>query len=211
MDKRSTSLQFAAQQVLHQLTVQRLVQRVYEQRLIGNVERGAYVECMIELALKECHPAWSLTATWDSCDLVNRKTGARIEIKQSAALQTWHLSSCPNCGSLYEWDVRDESGKASPQFSIKQREVDLYVFAWHPEKDPEIAGHRRPDQWKFFVVAETCLPERDGGIGLGPLNQLIERGDLAEYGGYDALAAMVANVLEALPSLKAGPDRGRSA
>ena len=128
MDKGSTSLQFAAQQVLHQLTVQRLVQRVYEQRLIGNVERGAYIECMIELALREHHPAWGLTETWDSWDLVNLKSGARIEIKQSAALQTWHLSSCSNCGTLYEWSVGDdEPGNTSPQFSIKQREVDLYV------------------------------------------------------------------------------------
>ena len=87
MDKSSTSLQLAAQQVLHQLTVQRLVQRVYEQRLISNVERGAYIECMIELALRERHPAWSLTEMWDRWDLENQKTRARIEIKQSAALQ----------------------------------------------------------------------------------------------------------------------------
>ena len=56
MEDRSTSLQFAAQRVLHEQTVRRLVQRVYEQRLINNVERGAYVECMVELALGEHHP-----------------------------------------------------------------------------------------------------------------------------------------------------------
>ena len=49
MDKNSTSLPFAAQQVLHQLHRPAFgaTGRVYEQRLIGNVERGAYVKCMI--------------------------------------------------------------------------------------------------------------------------------------------------------------------
>ena len=50
------------------------------------MERGAYIECMIELALRERQPAWSLTETWDRWDLENQKTRARIEIKQSAAL-----------------------------------------------------------------------------------------------------------------------------
>ena len=194
MDKSSTSLQLAAQQVLHQLTVQRLVQRVYEQRLISNVERGAYIECMIELALRERHPAWSLTETWDRWDLENQKTRARIEIKQSAALQTWHLSVCPHCRSVYEWDVQDEPGNKSPQFNIKQREVDLYVFAWHPVQDADIADHRRPDQWEFFVVAEGNLPQKKQTIGLEALTRLCDVCD------YDALAARVVKVLESIES-----------
>ena len=194
MDKSSTSLQLAAQQVLHQLTVQRLVQRVYEQRLISNVERGAYIECMIELALRERHPAWSLTETWDRWDLENQKTRARIEIKQSAALQTWHLSTCHHCGSVYEWDVQDEPGNTSPQFSIKQREVDLYVFAWHPVQDADIADHRRPDQWEFFVVAEENLPQKKQTIGLEALTRL------CDVCNYDALAARVVKVLESIES-----------
>ncbi len=40
----------------------------------------------------------------------------------------------------------------------RQRHADLYVFAWHPEEDLKSANHRRPDQWKFFVVAESELP-----------------------------------------------------
>ena len=38
---------------IHQPIVDRLVQRVYDQPLINNVERGAYLEHMIELALGE--------------------------------------------------------------------------------------------------------------------------------------------------------------
>ena len=84
MGDSSTSLRLATQRVLHDLTVQRLLQRVYEQRIIGNVERGAYIECLIELALRERHPAWRLTEPWTTWDLENRSTSARIEVKQSA-------------------------------------------------------------------------------------------------------------------------------
>ena len=196
MNKSSTSLQVAAQQVLHQLTVNRLVQVVYEQRLIGNVERGTYVECMIEMALRECHPAWCLTETWSSeGDLENAKTGARIEIKQSAALQTWHRSPCPTCGSVNDWDV-SPSETRPPQFSIKQRAVDLYVFAWHPVQDADIADHRRPDQWEFFVVAEESLPQKQA-LGLEALTRM------SDACNYDTVAARVVKVLESIETLKA--------
>ena len=59
-------------------------EQVYEQRLISNVERGAYIECMIQLALRERHPAWSLTETWDRWDLENQRPvpGSRSSSRQ---------------------------------------------------------------------------------------------------------------------------------
>lgn len=68
----------------------------------------------------------------------------------------------------------------------RQRHADLYVFAWHPVIDADVADHLHADQWEFFVVAETCLPEQNS-IGLGPLIQLVEHHDLAEHCGYDEL------------------------
>ena len=65
--------------------VRSLVGSVY-QALINNAERGAYVEHMIVLALE----GWELTWPWASWDLQHRGDGARIEVKQSAARQTWH-------------------------------------------------------------------------------------------------------------------------
>ena len=194
---------------IRELSIQRLMQRFYAQRLINNVHRGDYVECMIELALAECDPAWRLTKPWTSWDLVHRKTFARIEVKQSAALQPWlgppahgKFDIEPRTGYYSE----DGAWTKTPQ---PQRHADLYVFAWHPEKDADIADHRRPDQWKFFVVAETCLPEKDG-IGLKALNELVERCNLAEHSSYDALAAKVANVLKSFGSLKASARRSPS-
>ena len=96
---------------------------------------------------------------------------------------------------MSEWDVRDEPGNKSPQFSIKQREVDLYVFAWHPVQDADIADHRRPDQWEFFVVAEENLPQKKQTIGLEALTRL------CDVCNYDALAARVVKVLESIEPL----------
>ena len=202
---------------IHQRTVDRLVQRVYDQPLINNVDRGAYVEHMIELALGE--QQWRLTWPWASWDLEHRRRPrakrARIEIKQSAARAPDHERSC------------DPPPPAKAQFAIKpgdfyflrdgkqvetplRRHADLYVFAWHPEEELKIADHRRPDQWEFFVVAESCLlPPEKKSIALGPLKKLVDDCDLAaEFGDYEALPAMVTKVLQSIPegSLKAVQD-----
>lgn len=66
---RSSIERIVVQRLAHQLVTERLVDRVYNQPLIGNVERGAYVECMIELALSELRPPWRLTSTWAGWDL----------------------------------------------------------------------------------------------------------------------------------------------
>ena len=198
MSDSSTCVQFAAQRVLHELTVQRLVQRVYEQRIINNVERGAYVECMVELVLRERHPAWRLTDTWDSWDLQDGKTGARIEIKQSAAWNTFSKRAGRGKFNIQPHDGYFSKDGAWIRTS-RQRHADLYVFAWHPERDPDIADHRRSDQWKFFVVTEEDLPPLQKEISVSTLTRLadVERCD------YDELADTVVHVLGSLPSLKA--------
>ena len=177
------------------------MQRFYAQRLINNVHRGDYVECMIELALAECDPSWRLTKPWTSWDLVHKKTFIRIEVKQSAALQPW-----PGPPGRGKFDIEPSKGYTSEdgvwtETPQPQRHADLYVFGWHPEKDADIADHRRPDQWEFFVVAETRLPEKAAGISPGPLTDLVKCHDLAECCGYDALATNVAKVAEVLESL----------
>ncbi len=206
MGDESTSLRLAAQRVLHDLTVQRLVQRVYEQRIISNVERGAYVECMIELVLRERHPAWRLTDTWDSWDLEDGKSGARIEIKQSAA---WNpFSKKPGGG---KFNIEPHSGYFARDGAwiptSLQRHADLYVFAWHPEEDPDIADHRRPDQWTFFVVAEQRLPQETPlakAIGVKALTRLTtdscDDDGLAEVCDFDALATTVVRAVQVLES-----------
>ena len=48
----------------------------------------------------------------------------------------------------------------------------LYVFAWHGRSD-ERADQRDPEQWRFFVVAESDLPRNQKSIGLARLKELV--------------------------------------
>lgn len=198
---RSPIERIVVQRLAHQLATQRLVDRVYNQPVIGNVERGAYVECLIELALSDLRPPWSLTGTWDAWDLEQAESGARIEVKQSAALQTWTPNDAPSGGAPPTFDIAPRSGYYGadgwPASEPPQRLADLYVMAWHAETDSSIADHRLPDQWRFYVVPEHRLPPGQKRIGLGPLSRL------AEACGFDELAAEVERAMAELPALKA--------
>lgn len=186
---RSSIERIVVQRLAHQLVTQRLVERVFNQRLIINVDRGQYVECLIELALSELRPPWSLTDTWAAWDLEQQaENGARIEIKQSAALQTWDT---PNAGRAREFNI------APP------RPADLYVMAWHDETDPNIADHRLPEQWRFYVVPEHRLPPGQKSITLRPLSRL------AEVCDFDELAETVERAMAGLPGLKAAREGTR--
>lgn len=129
-----------------------------------------------------------LTRSWDPWDVEHSETLARIEVKQSSHLQAWS---------------RDPQ-KKQPKFNIppkasywwacpkgefhwlplnKQRQADVYVFAWHGEADPVVADHRNVAQWRFFVVPEQKLPNEQQSISLNPLRDLadpeVEYTDLA--------------------------------
>ena len=197
---------------IHDRTVCRLVKSVYNQCLINNAERGVYVEHMIALALEEMQ--WCLTWPWASWDL-QHPDGARIEVKQSAARQSWHEVTPPPPHSAVRFGINkpsqsyfSEDGKNVK--TLRQRQADLYVFAWHPEKglknDRRLlrADHRRPDQWKFFVVPEKCLPrpKDDSKTDSITPGQLVKC-DRAVHCAYEKLADNVAKVRESLDSLKA--------
>ena len=188
------------QRLVHQLVSQRLVERAYNQPLIGNVERGAYVECMVELALSELRPFWSLTETWAAWDLQQQDTSARIEVKQSAALQTWS-STAPTKPPKFDIAPRsgyyDDGGSLWVAPETPQRFADVYIMAWHDERNAQIADHRQPDQWQFYVVAEERLPSGQKSISLNPLASLSRACSYAE------LASEVEDVLGDVQELKA--------
>ena len=183
---------------LNRRIVRKLVNTYFDRQLINNVDRGHYVECMIVLTLGE---EWNLTsakrgwAPWD----IERDDGARLEVKQSAALQTWSLAddAPPPRTSSFDIAFRKEpwtKGADNPPYR-PGRPADVYIFAWHPIKDHKAADHRCVEQWRFIVVPERDLPNQKT-ISINSLKKLT-----AEI-GCGQLAAVVAQKLNQLAQLK---------
>ena len=182
----------------HDHALERLIERIYQPRLIENSYRGAYVECLIEIALGE---PWTLTRSWASWDLEHPTSGARIEIKSSARLQTWTAHAPPQAARPPQFDIPPHAGyyangDADWVDTAPIRHADLYIFAWHDQADPDTADHHNPDQWQFFVVPEPQLPPGQKSIGLNPLRKL------AAPCAYDQLSASVDQAVASLNRLK---------
>lgn len=155
----------------------RLMADLYDQRVMSNLMRPAYVEFMIAVILGK---GWRLvSADWAGWDLENAQ-GARLEVKQSAARQTWtdrsSLAGRPGRG-VFDIAVRRgywrEGGFEYVELDGR-RPADLFIFAWHPVEALEQADHRDPAQWQFFVVPEDQLPPQQKTIGLGGVQRLAE-------------------------------------
>ncbi len=188
---------FVTQRQISDLVMRRVAEHVYDRPLINNVERADYVECLVELIMQSADPRWCLTETWDAWD-VEHPDGARVEVKQSSALQSWSGPSSAKTEasprfdiSIREWDwLRCSRGEYHNFPSDGRRSADVYVFAWHGEQDRAFADHRTASQWEFLVVAESELPAQRS-IGLNPLRKL------ARLCTYRSLAR---EVLEAIPA-----------
>ncbi len=179
---------------LHDQIVQYMMKRFYGNPIIANVWRGDYVENMIYFALEN---QWELESEWNGWDLQN-EAGVRLEVKQSAARQTWTApgkSATPSFSSVAPKTGYSTTG--ADWIELPGRYADIYIFAYHSETDSSIADHRRSDQWRFYVVPESKLPERQKTIGLNHVKRLSE-----EF-TYEQLPYAIYKATRALSSLKA--------
>lgn len=183
----------------HLPIIQKLVDTVYDDPLITSVDRGHYVESMIALVLDKQWRATAVERSWAPWDFEREDDGARLEVKQSAALQTWLVySDAPRERSAsfdiaLRKEVRSKGGDFAPD--CPGRPADVYIFAWHPVMDHEVADHRCPEQWRFFVVPEQQLPNQKT-ISINRLRIL------APEIGYDQLAAEIETWIARLGELK---------
>ena len=169
---------------MHRRVLDMLLDR-YDRRIMNNVQRGDYVECMIACALGA---DWRLTSEagwdWAAWDIEHTASGARLEIKQSAARQTWDGESVRRRRNP-SFDIGPRKGywpkDGGPWVTDPGRPADVYVFAWHGEVD-ERADHRDAAQWRFFVVAERCLPTGQKSIGLSRLEKIAVPCSVMELG-----------------------------
>ncbi|MDP4576123.1 hypothetical protein Q9K02_13350 [Qipengyuania sp. G39] len=135
----------------------RLMSALFDKPLVTNTFRGTLVEAILAQVLE---PEWR----WCSADLASHDfengAGVRLEVKQSAALQSWHEPSLrPNRG---RFDIEARTGRYEGLHWIDEpgRAAQIYVFGWHGVADPQRADHREPAQWQFHAVRAADLSDQ---------------------------------------------------
>ena len=152
-----------------------LIDRLYGERIIRNDLRGELVEEIVGLALApEWHPCGS---DWGACDLRHEESGLKIQVKQSAARQTW--SPGPRGPGPARYAIAEKTGRYEgvDWFAEIGRNADIFIFAWHGLTGPE-CDHADPAQWQFFVVAEVDLPAQKS-LGLPHIERLATESDFS--------------------------------
>lgn len=147
--------------------VAKVVEAAFGRPLVTNVLRAQLVEAMIALVLE---PTWIwCAANYAPCDF-ERADGLRLEVKQSAARQSWSTDK----PSKAIFDVAVRTGRYEPHGWVGEygRAAHLYVFAHHPTFD-DTADHRDPAQWLFYVVPTAALPDVKQ-IALGTIKTFAE-------------------------------------
>ena len=142
----------------------------FNQRVMSNLIRPHYVERLVVHCLGD--PWHHVGGEWAGWDIENRHTLARLEVKQSAARQTW--TDGPSRKGLPTrpiFDIAERTGYFTNGGAVwvksAGRPADLYVFAWHAGFLPEVdVDHRSPDQWEFYILPEAELPQNGKSIGL---------------------------------------------
>ena len=165
----------------------------YERPRMNNVDRGIFFECMVValLGTEEWGLTWILGDDWRPWDIEHMPSGAKVEVKQSAARQSWQPPNVSNArGPRFDIAPRRQYSPTARGWTSKpMRAADLYIFGWHPETREELADHRDPRQWEFIVVPTEQLPVGQKTIGLKPLREL------GESARWDSLASTVAKML----------------
>jgi len=136
--------------------VRRTALAVFSKPLLTNIHRAVVAEAIVAAALE---PEWE----WCSADYASydfRRGDLRLEVKQSASLQSWNAATLKP--SRCSFDIAERTGEWEDGVTWKPgagRNADIYVFCHHPVVAPD-ADHRSPAQWRFFVLPEANLPKQ---------------------------------------------------
>lgn len=167
----------------------RLAMRLFDRPVIQNQYRSEFVEEMIAplLAIDGWRHSGENWSGWD----FERSDGAKLEVKQSSAQQTWTNASAKQ--SVRRFDIAPRKGYfvGAEWRESAGRMAQVYVFAWNGFRYPDV-DHRSTGQWTFYVVAADDLPEISRSVSL----TWLERGaasDLIRKVDVDGLRAAVAS------------------
>ena len=158
-------------------------QAIFGQKLINNVFRGYVAEAIVAAALE---PEWTwCSADFASCDF-ERPDGMRLEVKQSAVLQSWSTKAPTRITGSFDVTARQGYWDGLSWVAEPGRRAHLYVLAHHLVID-DSADHRDLSQWLFYVLPATQLPPIKT-ISIGSLQRL------TSPCSFDALHAQVSAV-----------------
>ena len=133
--------------------IAKVARAAFGKPLVTNVLRAQVVEAMIALVLE---PQWQwCSADYAPCDF-QRDDGLRLEVKQSAARQSW--STDKPSKAIFDVAARTGRNEADGWVAEVGRAAQIYVFGHHPVFD-DSADHRDPRQWLFYVVPTNALPD----------------------------------------------------
>lgn len=164
----------------------KLCAAAFGEPLISNMYRGLVAEIIVGAALG---PEWRLcSGDWRGWDF-EHAGGCRLEVKQSAARQTW---TGLRSATKPTFDIRARTGyfEGADWIADPRRFADIYAFAHHPIMD-ETADHRDASQWQFYVVPTKRLP-------IGKTISLVKVALLADAAPWEALKTTVENARAAL-------------
>lgn len=138
--------------------------------LVINVLRSIIVESIVDAALKKWNWDWCSAdyAGWDF-----EKDEIRLEVKQSAARQSW-VTPKPSAGIFDIAPRTGYYGKEGKFVVSAARHAHIYVFAHHPVWEIELADHRDPKQWVFYVVdARQLVIAKQQTIALNSVRAMV--------------------------------------
>lgn len=158
---------------LYQRAIKCVTRDFFEPRVISNLIRPILIERMIELLLGE---GWKYVGEdWSGWDIEHEKSKFRIEVKQSAARQTWtDRKSLGGRLTKGSFDIRPRTGYFGEEAEFVEmpgRPAHLYIFAWQGIGDKNVVDHRDITQWEFYLIAAKDLPSTQKTIGLPSLQR----------------------------------------
>ncbi len=187
-----TRVQDIIEQVLHDLRSD-----LFDRPIMNNLARPMFVERLIARLLGE---EWRQRGMNGPAGISRTRVRTpEIEIKQSAARQSWSGSSGKATRPIF--DIKERTGfyRGTVWHHAPGRHADLYIFAWHDGYEPENrVDHRDPSQWIFYVLPERLLPTEQKQIALSRLVQLG-----AQSVQFEDLAPAAGSVLQTLRPYKA--------
>lgn len=144
----------------------RLFADLFEVALIDNNLRGLWAEYMVaDILGPECGVVGGGWYSWDlqiGDDERRVPERIRIQVKNSARTQPWNKVHKTKYSTV-EWFA---STRRRPEYipAIPCEAYgflcDLFILCAHIEEDWEIADHRNPEQWRFYIVRPSDIAAR---------------------------------------------------